>query len=219
MLDYIVELDQQLFLALNGLQTPYFDSYMWLISGKFAYVLLALAFLYVSYKKGWKECLLVIFTLALTILFADQIASGILKPLVCRLRPSRDKALEGLVYIVNGYRGGKYGFASSHAANAFGAAMLIALLFRNKGLTIWMFVWAALVAYSRIYLGVHYPGDIICGALIGVGSAYVSYRLSAILAKKMNYDMHFGEKDAKVIKISVMANLGVLLIVACFYAI
>jgi undecaprenyl-diphosphatase len=123
------------------------------------------------------------------------------------------------VYIVNGYRGGKYGFASSHAANSFGAAMLIALLFRNRGLTIWMFIWAAMVSYSRIYLGVHYPGDILCGALIGVGSAYVSYRLSAILAKKMNYDMQFGENAAKVIKISVIANLGVLLIVACFYVI
>jgi undecaprenyl-diphosphatase len=120
----------------------------------------------------------VLVCIALTILLADQITSTFMKPFFSRLRPTHDPELENLVHIVNGYRGGKFGFASSHAANTFGLAMFVFLLFRNRSKHVaWIFLWAAVVAYSRIYLGVHYPGDIIVGGFVGMICAFGCYHL------------------------------------------
>lgn len=91
-----------------------------------------------------------------------------MKPFFARPRPSHEPGLAGLLHLVNGYKGGAYGFASSHAANTFGVAMFIYLLFRSRYAWISaIFVWAAVMSYTRIYLGVHYPGDIFAGALVG----------------------------------------------------
>ena len=170
MIDSLTAIDQDLLLAINGMHSPYFDSFMWLMSRAWAYVLLALVFLYLAYRQGWKQMLLILVAVALTITLADQISSGLLKPLVQRFRPTHTEEIANLIHVVNGYRGGRYGFVSSHAANSFGAAVLLALLFRNRGLTTVLIVWASIVSYSRMYLGVHYPGDIICGAAVGVVS-------------------------------------------------
>jgi undecaprenyl-diphosphatase len=108
-----------------------------------------------------------------------------MKPFFLRLRPSRDPALEGLVHIVNGYKGGKFGFASSHAANTFAVAVfvwhLLKVHFRYVGV---LFFWAAFVAYSRIYLGVHYPGDVIVGVVIGSLIGWIMFLLQSKLLKK-----------------------------------
>jgi undecaprenyl-diphosphatase len=99
-----------------------------------------------------------------------------MKPFFGRLRPSWEPTLEGMVHIVDGYRGGSFGFASSHAANTFATATFLVLLFRGKkpGM-VWLFIWCTLVSYTRIYLGVHYPLDILCGALVGAMLAFVVY--------------------------------------------
>ena len=108
----------------------------------------------------------------------DQFTSGLMKPFFERLRPSHEPALEGMVHMVSGYSGGKYGFASSHAANTFGIAMFLSCLLKvEKPWINWLFLWAALVSYTRIYLGVHYPGDIIVGALIGVAFGWLVFKL------------------------------------------
>ena len=92
----------------------------------------------------------------------------ILKPWVARLRPTHNPEIADLIHTVNGYRGGRYGFVSSHAANAATFVTFTALVFRNRFYTILLTLWAFLTAYSRVYLGVHYVGDVLCGALVGV---------------------------------------------------
>ena len=106
-----------------------------------------------------------------------------MKPYFARLRPSREPTLEGLIHLVEGYKGGQFGFASSHAANTFGLATFFYLAFgKTKRWVVWLFVWAAFMTYTRIYLGVHYPGDILVGSIVGVVSAFVGFKLSNWLA-------------------------------------
>jgi undecaprenyl-diphosphatase len=110
--------------------------------------------------------------------------------LVERLRPSHDPVIGNQIHIVNNYRGGLYGFISSHAANTFAIAVFLALLFKRKVFTISIIIWASIVSFSRIYLGVHYPGDVLCGAILGTGLGFLiifvlNYTLSSkkIIAK------------------------------------
>jgi undecaprenyl-diphosphatase len=107
---------------------------------------------------------------------ADFIASGILKELVARPRPTRVAELEGVLHLVNGYRSGQYGFVSSHAANTMVVALLFSLIWRNKIATVGLMLWVAANCYSRMYLGVHYPTDILGGLIVGVLVAAVAYR-------------------------------------------
>lgn len=168
-------IDTNLFLFLNGLHTPFFDDFMFAFSGKWIWIPFYASLLFVMIRRWRKESLWIIPALVLCILLADQISSGLIKNWVQRPRPSREPALEGLVHIVNGYRGGRFGFVSSHAANAFGLALFSSLLFRNRLYTWILFLWAMVTAYSRIYLGVHYPGDILGGTIVGLFSAALCY--------------------------------------------
>ncbi|MCZ4694238.1 phosphatase PAP2 family protein [Ancylomarina euxinus] len=178
MLETLNQLDQELLLFLNGIHSPFFDSFMFLISGKLVWAAFYLSIIVQIYRTyGWKNCLYLLVAIILVIVCCDQMASGILKPTFQRFRPSRSPELADLVHTVNGYRGGKYGFASSHAANVFGLATFCSLLFRNRKLRLFLFSWAILVSYSRIYLGVHYPGDIIVGTAIGLFFGYLIYKI------------------------------------------
>lgn len=178
MLDYLKQLDTQLFLFFNSHNNPFWDSVMWYFSGKYFWIPLYLCLLgYVIYKYR-KQSWIILVGVIILILLSDQISSGIIKPLVERLRPSHDPSLAGLVHIVHNYRGGPYGFLSSHAANTFAFAVYIALLFRIKAFTWCILIWAAVVSFSRIYLGVHYPGDVLCGALLGIVIGYGVYKVT-----------------------------------------
>ena len=117
-------------------------------------------------QRNWKVILLILAGFAVAVGLSDFTCSGILKPLVCRLRPTHEPALDPL-HLVKGYTGGLYGFCSSHAANTMAVALLYSLLFRNKKATAGLMIWVALNCYSRMYLGVHYPSDIIAGLLVG----------------------------------------------------
>lgn len=139
---------------------------------------LLLVLLYVLLKnRPWREVVFFVIALALVIVIADRFSSGFCKPFFARFRPSHEPALEGLVDIVDGYRGGLYGFISSHAANTFGAWAFIALYMRRRVASVTVFLWACLSSYSRIYLGLHYPGDILMGALFGILTGACLYAL------------------------------------------
>jgi len=163
--------DQNWFLFLNGFHAPFFDGCMVAISEKLTWVPLYIAVLYIVIKHWKLDALWAILALILCIVIADQVSSSVIKHMVQRPRPTHADDLQGLVHIVNGYKGGKYGFVSSHAANAFGFALLSSQLFRQKAYTIAIFAWAILTAYSRIYLGVHYPLDILGGIIVGLSAA------------------------------------------------
>jgi undecaprenyl-diphosphatase len=180
MLESLQSLDRTAFFFFNGLHTSWLDPVMYFLSKTGASLPVYALLLYLIIKTFGKQSWIVLLGVALTILLSDQITSGLMKPFFERLRPTHDPALDGLVHTVNGYRGGKFGFASSHAANTFGLAVLLWLLLRNHYRHIgWLFLWAALVSFTRIYLGVHYPGDILVGALVGLTCGYVVYRLVA----------------------------------------
>lgn len=167
-MDTIAEIDQALFLWLNGQHTPWLDPVMSLVSGKWPWAPLYALLCWLFVRRYRWHAVPLLLCVGLAIALADQITSGFMKPFFERLRPSRDPALEGLVHVVNGYRGGKYGFASSHAANAFALAAAAYWWLRPTDQWVWaLWPWAVIVAYSRVYLGVHYPGDIMVGAAIG----------------------------------------------------
>lgn len=175
----LVRLDQQILLFLNSLHTPFWDNVMWVVSGTWIWTPLYVAILFLIYKRvsNKQHFFILLLFIALTILLTDQISSSVFKNLVRRPRPTHEPALEGLVHTVRGYTGGLYGFVSSHAANNFGIVTLSALLIKKRWFTVAMTLSALLICYSRIYLGVHYLGDIICGAVLGILIGWGVYKL------------------------------------------
>ena len=170
-------LDQQLFLFLNSLNSPFWDQVMYVLSGKVIWAPLYLAiliFLGIKYKRKF---LIILLLIILAVTLADQISVQLFKNLVHRLRPCHEPCLEGLVHLVNGECGGKFGFVSSHATNSFNVALLSLLFIRKRWYTISIVLWAIVIGYSRIYLGVHYPGDVICGSLLGALIGWSIYKL------------------------------------------
>ena len=168
-MDELIDFDQHLLLVLNGSDNIWLDNVFQLLTKTVTWVPLILVLLYILLKnRPWREVLLFVVCLALVILVTDRFSSGFCKPFFHRFRPSHEPALEGLVDLVGDRRGGLYGFISSHAANTFGAFAFISLYFRRRAMTLTLFLWACLSSYSRIYLGLHYPGDILVGALWGL---------------------------------------------------
>lgn len=170
-------LDTHLFLIINGFHSTFFDSFMWAVSAKLTWIPFYLSVLYILIRLFKKDSVWVILSVVLCIVISDQVASGLLKELVRRLRPSHVDSLKPFIHLVKGYEGGLYGFASSHAANSAAFAILTSLIFSNRYYTIFILFWAALISYSRIYLGVHYPLDIMGGIAIGVVAALFCFRL------------------------------------------
>lgn len=178
MIENVLDYERNLFFALNGSDSALLDRFMWLYSGKAVWIPVAvLIAVILIYKKGWKESLFIVLAIALVITLCDQFASGLCKPLFTRFRPTHHPEFMAQVDTVFGYRGGRYGFISSHATNAFGFAMFMALMFKNKLFTWVIFTWASLTAYSRIYLGVHFISDVIPGIIAGMFFGFVVYKL------------------------------------------
>lgn len=180
----LIEYDKHVFLALNGSNSTFWDGFMWIYTSTIIWIPLAMMLLYVLIKNNkLKETLLILLMIALVIFLCDRISSGFFKSFFKRFRPTQDPEIMYLVDIVNGYRGGAYGFISSHAANSFGIFTFVSLLLKKKELTLSLLLWAILNSYSRIYLGVHFTGDILCGSILGCLCGYLIYLLCRYLSK------------------------------------
>ena len=184
MLDKLLQLDQQITLFLNGSDSLFWDGVAQTATNTLTWIPMAVILLYVIIRNNDIRTIgLILLSLALCVLIADQVASGICKPLFARYRPAQDPTIMYLVDIVDGYRGGKYGFFSSHAANTFSLAMFVSLLIRHKALTFGLFSWAILNCWTRIYLGVHYAGDLLVGMVFGSLVGLVMYILFKRISK------------------------------------
>jgi undecaprenyl-diphosphatase len=190
MLEQLLHIDTEILLAINGWHAPWADTLMWIISAKATWIplyLLLIGLLVWRYRKPamtsvkWLQrvpaCVVMIVVIGLAVGAADFIASGIVKDLVALPRPTRVPELECVLHLGNGYRSGRYGFVSSHAANTMAVALLFSLIWRNKIATVGLMLWVAANCYSRMYLGVHYPTDILGGLMVGALVAALVYAM------------------------------------------
>jgi undecaprenyl-diphosphatase len=186
----IEQLDRQLFLFLNSLNSPFCDRVMYALSGKVIWAPLYLAILIYLGIKYKRKFLVIIPFIIIAVAMADQFSVQIFKNVFHRLRPCHEPSLQGLVHLVNGECGGLYGFVSSHASNSFNVALLSLMFIKKRWYTICIIIWASVIGYSRIYLGVHYPGDIICGSMLGALIGWGCYKLYELTDNKVlvNYE-------------------------------
>ena len=182
MIDTLNTLDHELMLWLNYDGGTFQDAFWYTLSQIPSWIPLYITIIFVMLQpsdgqkqKRWMKFILLLLFTALIFAFTDQISAGIIKPLVQRPRPSHDGSIMDQLHFVNDYHGGAYGFVSSHAANCFGLAVWVSCLYKRRSLVTAMMLYAVLNCYSRIYLGVHFPGDIICGTILGILCGWLGY--------------------------------------------
>lgn len=228
-MDSLIHFDQQLLLALNGSDSVFWDGFWMTITTVGTWILFYLGlFIVLLRSNNMRQLLLIILMVGLAVLLADQGASGICKPLFHRFRPTHEPALSGLVDVVDGYEGGLYGFMSSHAANGFALCTLLSLIIRYRWVTASMVLYACITSFSRIYLGVHYPGDILCGGLWGVCCGFGVYYLYLYLHKRVPDGRTFFSEtytksgvlkdDAQLVPMAMAVTLIYAIIRALFYS-
>ena len=185
MLEKLVAFDTELFLFLNGLHNPFMDKIMWWTSATITWIPLYLVVLFFVFKQfKWKGILTLLF-LILVVVLADQGSVHLFKNVFQRLRPCHNSQITDFVHTVSGKCGGKFGFVSSHAANTFAFATFSSFFFSLRKYSYFIFLWAAFVSYSRIYLGVHFPGDILGGAILGYAIGLSVFKLYQISFRKL----------------------------------
>jgi undecaprenyl-diphosphatase len=188
MLEQLLQYDTELFLYLNNLGSERWDTLWLIITNKFSFVPMYAILLYIIYKKmGLKTLLILVLVIAAMITFTDQI-TNLFKHGFQRPRPCREVAglQEMMRFVARGC--GRYGFFSGHSSNSMAAAVFAGLLLKPyyKNLIYFMLIWSFIVAYSRIYVGVHYPLDIVCGLTFGALAGFLFYKLQQVIVKKYN---------------------------------
>ena len=178
-------INNSLFLLLNFDGGDFLDNFFFIVSGKLTWIPLYIYILYMIYKKyGVKSMLLSLLFIGIGIGIADQVCN-LFKNNLPTLRPTHDPMLDGMVHTVRGYVGGLYGTVSAHAATTFSVALFSSYVIKCKWVTLGLILWALLVAYSRIYLGVHFPEDILYGSVLGFTIGTVMYKLYSIVLLKI----------------------------------
>ena len=180
-MDTIIQMDKQLLLAINGSDSLFVDYLAKTLTTAATWIPLYVSLFYVVVKNNdnFRRIICILACAGLCVLFAGTVDDLLVKPLVARLRPTHDFQIGMLVDTVDGYRGSKYGFFSAHAANTFSIAVFFSLLMRSRLVTLLLVGWSLTNCWTRLYLGVHYPLDILCGLLWGgsVGTGiYFLYR-------------------------------------------
>lgn len=187
MLERLLPYEKDLFFLINHSHCYFTDCLMWLFSGSIIWIPIIIFLVFVLvYKKKWTEWLPLLVAIALIFLFCDQFSSGLIKPLFLRERPTHYPGIMEHVRTLYKYTGGQYGFISGHATNAFGFAIFMTLVFRNKVYNIAIISWAVIMAYSRVYLGVHFVSDVVFGALAGIIIGYLVFKLYVFASDKIS---------------------------------
>ena len=192
-MEEFIQLDKQLLLWFNGSDSLFLDGLVNTLTTATTWIPLYLGLFYMVLKNNdnVQKVLLILGCAGLCVLLAGSLNDLFIKPAVARWRPSRDQDIAMLVDVVNGYRGGRYGFFSSHAANTFSIAIFFTLLVRSRVLSVAMILWSLLNCWTRLYLGVHFPGDILCGLLWGGAVGTGIWFLHQYVYQKINTKDYF----------------------------
>ena len=227
----IIDFDKQLLLSLNGSESLFLDGLVKTLTTATTWIPLYMALLYLVVKNSDAvvKVAMVLAGAGLCVFIAGSLDDMIVKPLVARWRPTHDGEIGMLVDIVNGYRGGNYGFFSAHASNPFSIAIFFALLIRSRVLTVALVIWSLVNCWTRMYLGVHYPGDILCGLLwggaVGTGIWYLyHYVYSRMFAPRDYVSSQYTSTGYQIVDVDVVISVLVLTLIyaifkACFYLI
>lgn len=186
MIETLESIDRQLLLLINGWNSPFFDEVMWIISWRYTWLPLYALLLFLLIRKAGRNWWIVLLGVGLAAALSDAISVHCFKNVVMRYRPTHNLEIENIVHLVHGYRGGWYGFVSSHAANTLALTMFICLYLKKKAVWIGMMTWVAIVCYSRMYMAAHYPADIVCGGLLGAACGCLIYWLCEWLSPRID---------------------------------
>ena len=221
----LLPIERDLFFTMNGSDSLFLDNVMWTISGRFIWIPVFLFILFIFfYRARRNEAILVTLFLILVFVATDQISSSFFKPFFERFRPTHHPDFRDMVDIINGYRGGRYGFISGHATNSFGLAVFLSLVFRNRLVTISTLLWATINSYTRIYLGVHFISDILAGMIVGTLVAFLLYTIYTALRKTIVHPPSsrklsaYGKKEGTILATFIILYLIVITIYSPFLA-
>ena len=225
----LIETDRLATLSINGSNSLYWDNVAGLYTSVIIWIPLAITAIFLLIRNiNSKRLLLVLLMVVLTIVLCDQLSSSVFKPLVHRLRPTRDPYILDMVDTIKGYRGGLYGFFSGHAANSFGIVTLFSLLVKDKWFSIAVLAWAVINSLIRTYIGVHFLGDIIVGAIVGCLLGSFTYWIYNLVTRndRDRWNVHnssilytssgFMRSDVFLFLCVLFGSYSVIMIGACF---
>lgn len=186
LLDSIIEKDRELLIFLNNLGNENWDGFWLNITNKFAWIPLYLLILYLFYKHfGWKKMLFSLLIIAIMVAFTDQFVN-LIKHSFQRLRPNKDESIIPLIRVLK--KSGGFSFLSGHATNSMAVSTFVILNLKNHFKPIYfLLIWPILFAYSRVYLGVHFPIDVISGMILGSVIGILFFKLNRLLIDKINF--------------------------------
>lgn len=213
MLDQILDWDRNATLFINGSENVYWDQVIYVATSTWMWIPLAIVMLWIMWSNMTpRQFGFVVLFLAVAVLISDQLSSSVFKPLFQRWRPTRDPVYMYVLDVVHNYRGGRYGFFSAHASNTFSVAVFLACLIRNKNLNILIISWALLNCYTRLYLGVHYLGDVLVGTCFGL---LIGYGLACLYRKYIGVDSPLlQEKSVHLFSCTILGSYCLAFIVA-----